>query len=122
MSSVSFESVSNISPELNVTVDALRHWIEQHRGQKFVEPGVLFREIGSVVNHQNLMRVLVQLVAAEQLQQRFRVQLPDGTLSEDEFFDPTEVPSVVFDSSFEPVVVTDDRIVAVFNIPEHHGF
>ena len=115
MSWVSFESVS--TPELSSAITALRRWVEQHRGHKFVEPELLFRDIGGNVNPEALVRVLVQLVAARQLEQKFRVLLPDGTLSEDEFSDPDDVPPVIFDSSFQPFEVTKDRIKAVFNMP-----
>jgi hypothetical protein len=120
MSSISFESVSRKSPDLRPTTEALGQWLKEHRERQFIYPASVLHELGHMVNAQQLLRVLAQLVESEQLEMRFRVALPDGTLSEDDFDDPHDVPPVVFDSSFQPVEVSDDRIVTIYQLP-HHG-
>lgn len=120
MSLVKFDPAL-MRPELRPTTEVLERWLRDHQERSFIYPASLYRDIGAFVTPQNLIRVLAQLVAANQLVVKFRVLLPDGTLSEAEFDDPRHVPEVVFDSSFEPVEVTDDRIVTVYRLADDHG-
>ena len=121
MSLVKFDPVLSKSPELRSTTEALGRWLSEHNGRSFIYPASLYREFSASINPQHLIRVLAQLVAANQLQVKYRVLLPDGTLSEDDFDDPNDVPPFVFDSSFQPVEVTDDRIVTVYQLLDDHG-
>lgn len=109
------------SPELRSATEVLERWFSKNQERGVIYPTALYRDIGAFATPQNLIRVLAQLVAANQLVVRFRVALPDGTLSEDEFESPQQVPAVVFDSSYEPVEVTDDRIVTVYRLANDHG-
>ena len=121
MSSVKFDPALALSPELRSTTEVLSLWLNEHQERTFIDAASLYREVGAHVTPQNLVRVLAQLAATGQLLVRFRVALPDGTLSEEDFEDPKMVPAVVFDSSFEPVEVTDDHIVTVYQLPDDHG-
>lgn len=122
MSSVSFENVLRRAPELGRTTDVLRRWIESHQERRFLDPISLYRDLGSSVTPQSLIRVLADLVETGQLEMKYRVLLPDGTLSEEEFCSPEEVPPTVFDSAFNPVEVSDERIVTIYQLPDsgHH--
>lgn len=121
MSSIKFGPALSRHPELSSAAEVLEQWLGEHRELSFVDLPSLSRAIGGFVTTHSLLRVLAQLVAADQLQVKYRVSLPDGTLSEDAFDDPSDVPDIIFDSSFQPIETSRDRIVTVYQLPYDHG-
>lgn len=120
MSSVKFEPVLEHSPDLRVTSDILRDWLDKHQDRDFIDPISFYREVGGGVSLFDLTRLLAELVASRQLQVRFRLLMPDDTLSDEEYDSPDEISGIVFDSSFEPVDVQNCKIVSVYRLPHHH--
>lgn len=115
MSSINFEIVSNQVPELSDAVAAIKGWIEQHSNREYFDALTLAQDLNHVVSADKIIRVLVQLVSHEQMSVRYRVRFSDGSFSEDEFCDPSEIGNVIYDSSFRTVEVDRDMIVPIYS-------
>ena len=116
MSSINFESVCIDDPDLTRAVHSISDWVRRHEESTYLTMPVLLKELSSKVAWKDLVRVLAQLERKGLVDVRYRVQFADGTLSDNEYFTPSEIPAVEFDSSFQPVDVQQDMIVPVYVI------
>jgi hypothetical protein len=112
-SSINFEAAYS-NAELRVAADALRHWLENHPELTFFTFDQVCRELANSAPFELFNRVLLRLVAAGELQVHYRVKLGGGEYSEEAFESLDDVPPCVFDSSFEPVEVSDEDKVTAY--------
>ncbi len=114
ISSINFDAAYS-NAELKVAADALKKWLENHPELSFFTIDQVYRALASSVQFEQLNRVLLRLVAAGELKVHYRVKLHGGEYSEDAFDSPDAVPACVFNSSFEPVEVSDlDKVTAAY--------
>jgi hypothetical protein len=106
-SSINFESAYS-NAELKEATDVFRQWLNEHESLHYFTFDQLCSDLSKRIPADHLNRVLLRLVAAGQLQIKYRVKLDEGEYSEEEFDSPEEVPPLVFDSAFEPFMVSDD--------------
>lgn len=112
-SSINFEAAYS-STELKVAADEIRSWLENHPELAFFTFDHVCRELAHSVPFEHINRVLLRLVAAGELQVHYRVRLGGGEYSEEAFESLDDVPPCVFDSSFEPVEVSDEDKVTAY--------
>lgn len=112
ISSINFDAASS-NAELREATNALREWLEKHGALPYFTFDQIRRELPSILPAEHFNRVLLRLVAAGQLQVKYRVKIKEGEYSEEEFDSLDEIPACVFDSAFEPVAVSDrDKVPA----------
>jgi hypothetical protein len=113
ISSINFDAASS-QAELRAAVDVLRSWLVEHKDLPYFTFDQICRELTNRVPAEHFSRVLLRLVAAGELQVKYRVKINEGEYSEEEFDSLDEIPACVFDSSFEPVVVSDNDKVPAY--------
>jgi len=112
ISSIKFDAASS-QAELKAAVDALQSWLAAHPNLPYFTFDQICRELTHHVPAEHFNRVLLRLVAAGQLEVKYRVKINEGEYSEEEFDSLEEIPDCIFDSSFEPVDVSDsDKVPA----------
>lgn len=93
--------------DLREATDVIRQWLERHESLPYFTFDQLCVELSNRISTDKINRVLLRLVAAGQLQMKYRVKLNEGEYSEEEFDSPADVPELVFDSAFEPFEVSE---------------
>lgn len=112
-SSVNFEAAYR-EAELTDAVNALQEWLGRHPQLPYFTFEQICRELANHVPAEQFNRVLLRLVAAGELEVKYRVKINEHEYSEDEYDSPDEIPPCVFDSAFEPVTVMDDDKVPAY--------
>jgi len=112
-SSINFASVFD-RRDLARYADKVRDWFDRHQYLPYFSFDLLAKDLGKDVPLSRLLEILIQLVDNGQLKVRYRVDLGDGTLSDEEFDSVDDIPPTVFDSDYEPVEVEEDAKVPVY--------
>lgn len=114
MSSLNFNPVFERVPELNHAARTIEAWLAERPNLHFIDTQMLSKALGHDVGALQIARVLAQLVVSGQLKIKYRVRLPDGTLSEDQFDSPSAVPKAVPDASLDYFFPERSDIVPVY--------
>ncbi len=111
-SSINFDPAYS-NADLKEAANVLRKWLESHESLPYFTFDQLCADLSSRVSLDKLNRVLLRLVAAGELQVKYRVKLNEGEYSDEEFDSPDQIPPLVFDSAFEPYQVSEgDKVTS----------
>lgn len=81
--------------DLLPALEKLQTWINKKKHVRFIEPGRVLREIGDP-DLVKLIRALLYLQENDFLRQVYRVKAPNGTILEDDYDSPVQIPKSIF--------------------------
>ncbi len=120
MSRITSDLLNSAPPELRLELEKVRDWLDKRKRVRFIEPGRLLREIGDA-DLVKLVRALLYLQENDFLRQVYRVKAPNGTILEDNYESPINIPKTVPDQFHREMIDTDEADIVTGFMVEGSG-